>query len=132
MLLMKKSSLAVICLGLMFSVPLKANETVGFLKSLYVDKQGTVLVKLTNPLSNKPKCANNPDWDFKFSMKDESSLPMFEMVKMAYSSSKPLRIGYGAEASCGKGFPAVNVEYVYFTNIYQNKNLNKGNYKTTN
>ncbi len=107
-----------------------ANESTGYLKDIYVSQQGLVLFRLDNPVNQRPKCANNVDWDYKLDLNQPHSDAMFEMLRMAQLTSKPVRVGYGAEPDCGKGFPAVNIHYVLFLNLLKKDHANKGNYNT--
>jgi len=105
-----------------------ANESTGYLKDLFVNKDGLVLFRLTNPVNNRPKCAHNTDWDYKLDLSQVNSNAIFDMLKMAEMTAKPLRVGYGAEPECGSGFPAIKVHYALFNNLYMQGKAGKGNY----
>ena len=106
-----------------------ANESTGYIKDLFVNEEGMVLFRLSNPVNQRPKCAINSDWDYKFDLNKSNSRAIFDMLQMAEIVSKPIRVGYGPEPECGKGFPAVKVRYVLFTNLYKSDNSGKGNYE---
>jgi len=105
-----------------------ANESTGYLKDIFVNNKGLVLFRLTNPVNKPPKCATNKDWDYKLDLNNPHSEKIFDMLKMAELISQPIRVGYGVEPDCGKGFPAINVEYVLLVNLHRDKKLGKGNY----
>lgn len=107
-----------------------ANETTGLLKQIFINKDGLVLFKLSNSMSPRVKCASNVDWDFKFSLNDKFSEQMLELLKLSKTQSVQVNVGYGAEAKCGKGFPAVDIEYLYLNNMLKATFSDKGNYKT--
>jgi len=108
--------------------PSYANESTGYLQDIFVNSKGLVLFRLTNPVNNRPKCATNKDWDYKLDLSNPYSVKIFDMLKMAELISEPIRVGYGVEPNCGKGFPAINVEYILLVNLHQGKKLGKGNY----
>ena len=112
-----------------FSHAVYANETTGLLKKIFINKDGLVLFKLSNSISPRVKCASNIDWDFKFSLKNNYSTEMLDLLKFSKANEIPVIIGFGAEAKCGSGFPAVNIEYLYLNNMLVIKH-NKGNYTT--
>ena len=126
--IMFKNSLLVTCLLVGFSSTSNANESTGFLKDIFVNKDGLVLFRLSNPVNQRPKCANNSDWDYKFDIAKPGAAAMFDLLKMAELTSKPVRVGYGAEPSCGKGFPAIETDYILFNNLRTSNKAGKGNY----
>ncbi|MFT5505099.1 MAG: hypothetical protein ACI845_003054 [Gammaproteobacteria bacterium] len=105
-----------------------AYESTGYLKDIFVNKDGLVLFRLTNPVHQRPKCANNPDWDYKLDLSMLSSKAMFELLQLAELTSKPIRVGYGAEPNCGDGFPAIDTHYVLFNNFHEFDKAKTGNY----
>lgn len=107
-----------------------ANESSGYLKDIYVSKEGQVLFRLSNPVNQRPKCANNSDWDYKLDLNKAHSGALFDMLSLAQTTSNPIRVGYGAEPACGKGFPAVIIHYVLFADLYKPSHAGKGNYST--
>ena len=125
---MIKQLLVITCLLASISTTSHASESTGFLKDIFINKDGLVLFRLTNPVHQRPKCANNSDWDYKINITKPGAKAMFDLLQIAELTSKPVRVGYGAEPSCGKGFPAVDVQYVLFNNLYKNNNVGKGNY----
>ena len=128
--MLKKLTILCLLITSLCSFPLFANESGGYLKSLFINKEGLVLFRLTNPVSQRPKCANNVDWDYKFNLSQPHSQAFLKMLRMAEASSKAIKVGYGAEPDCGKGFPAIEVHYLYITDMYVSGNKNKGNYLT--
>ena len=104
-----------------------ASESTGYLKDLFVNKDGLVLFRLTNPVHRRPKCANNSDWDYKLDLTMPGSKAMLELLQLAELTSKPIRVGYGIEPSCGDGFSAIDIHYVLFNNLYRLK-TKTGNY----
>jgi len=117
-------------LSISSQVLVSANESTGYLKSLFVNQDGLVLFKLNASVKFRPKCANNSDWDYKIELKDKYSYALLDMLHLALSASKPIKVGYGVEAKCGKGFPAVQVHYLYFEQLDSVNQQNKGNYLT--
>ncbi len=105
-----------------FSQNSAAYESTGFLSDLFISQQGQVLFKLANPVNQRPKCATNPDWDYQLDLNQPHTEHMLAMLKMSQQAIKPVTVGYGPEAVCGKGVAAIAVDYVLFKNLYrQNK-----------
>ena len=128
--MIKKVSVLISVLLAMNVTPAMANESTGYLSKLFINQDGLALFRLTNPVNQRPKCANNSDWDYKLDLSETYSRDLLAILKMAEHASVPVRVGYGAQPDCGKGFPAVNVHYIYLTDLYQTDKKQKGNYAT--
>lgn len=124
----KKIITTSILLATAYGQSLFANESSGYLKNFFVNKQGVVLFKISNPVNQRPSCANNPDWDYKFDLSEPYSSAFLDMLRFAVTSSRVIKVGYGAAPSCGKGVPAIKIDYLYFTDLYRSENSRKGNY----
>jgi hypothetical protein len=125
---MFKKILSIICSFILLGQVSQANESTGYLKDIFVNKDGLVLFRLTNPVHLRPECANNSDWDYKLDLTKSYSAAIFDLLQMAEITSKPIRVGYGAEPGCGNGFPAIETHYVLFTNLHDLSHIKKGNY----
>jgi len=127
-MLKKIAVIALISVG--FAQNSAAYESSGFLKDLFVSKEGLVLFRLSNPVNQRPQCATNSDWDYQLDLTQPNSAHLFKLLQMSERANKPLTVGYGPEIVCGKRVAAIAVDYVLFKNLSQQKKQTKGNYAT--
>ena len=111
---MKQLIIAIIIL--IYSSVIFATETTGTIERIYINNSGLVLFTLSTTASGRPSCATNSTWDFKIDLNNSFSKEMLSMLLISQSTDKAIKAGSGANPSCGTGFPAIEVNYVYFAN----------------
>jgi len=105
-----------------------ANESGGFVYKLLINQDGYVLFSLDKKVNHRPKCANNIDWQFKVDSNSNVGSKMYSFLQLAIEKNKEIIVGYGPDPSCGKGFPAVEVKYLYLNHIIKKDFTGIGNH----
>ncbi len=104
--------IGVVIATFLLSLPaIAAVENSGLVKGVYVDSNGTVLLKLVVNTSAPPQClgGGTASWDYTFALSNPAAKQWMNMIAIARTTAVPIRIGYDISTT---GF--CSVVYLYF------------------